>query len=241
MTRISCIIPAWNAARFLAEAVESVQAQTRKVDEIIVVDDGSTDDTAEVAASLPGVRLIRQKNAGSGAARNAGIIVAKGEYLAFNDADDLWLPDKIALQMAAFEADPTLDLCFAMIEHRDVRPAAPDLRELTLPKGIVSGRLLMNTLVKASVFDRIGLFATNKKTTLEQLWLLRAREAGLKELLLPELTAIRRIHGGNMTLRLHKEKRQDYKEMLEDTLRRRRAAGTTVAAREVWKASGKDD
>jgi len=240
MSRISCIIPAWNAVRFLAESVESVQAQSWPVDEIIVVDDGSTDDTAQVAASLPGVTLIRQENAGACAARNAGIAVAKGDFVAFNDADDLWLPNKIALQMAAFEADPDLDLCFGMLEHRDIRPAAPELPKLRLPQGIVPGKLPGNALIKASVFKRIGLFESHINTTAEQRWLLRAREAGLKDVLLPELTAIRRVHGDNMTLRMHKEKRRDYKGMLEQILRERRAAGKTVSAREVWKATDKD-
>ncbi|MBW6507629.1 MAG: glycosyltransferase family 2 protein [Rhodobacteraceae bacterium] len=240
MSRVSCIIPAWNAARYLPEAVASVQAQSRPVDEIIVVDDGSTDDTAKVAASLPNVRLICQKNSGVGAARNAGITAATGDFLAFNDADDLWTPDKIALQMAAFEADPTLDLCFAMMEHRDIRPAAPDAPKLALPQGIVPGKLVANMLARASVFDRVGLFSTSMRTSLEQEWLLQVRDAGLKAELLPQLTLVRRIHGENMTLRLDREKREDYMKMLQKVLRARRAAGKTVEPRETWKANDTD-
>lgn len=236
MTSISCIIPAWNAEKFLAEAVASVQSQSHPVDEIIVVDDGSTDRTAEVAAALPGVTLIRQENAGVGVARNTGIAAARGALLSFNDADDLWTPNKIALQLAAFDADQALDLCFGMVEHRDVRAETPDMRQLKLPEGDVPGRLIPNMLVKAGVFDTVGLFDTARTTTVEQEWLLQVREAGLKEVTLPQLTLVRRVHGENMTLRLAHEKRQDYKIMMEKIFRGRRAAGKGPAASHTWQA-----
>jgi glycosyltransferase involved in cell wall biosynthesis len=97
---VSAIIPAYNAGRFISDAIESVLAQTHSAMECIVVDDGSTDDTASVAESHgPWVTVIRQANAGVSAARNAGAQVAKGRYLAFLDADDAWLPTKIEKQI----------------------------------------------------------------------------------------------------------------------------------------------
>lgn len=240
MTSISCIIPAWNAENFLAEAVASVQAQTHQVDEIIVVDDGSSDRTAEVAADLPGVTLIRQKNAGVGVARNTGIAAARGSFLTFNDADDLWMPDKIALQTAVFDADPALDLCFGMVEHRDIRKETADMRQLKLPNGLVIGRLIQNMMARASVFETMGLFDTTRTTTTVQEWLLRCREAGLKEVTLPQMTLVRRVHGENMTVRLAHEKRQDYKVMMEKIFRERRAAGRGPAASHTWRAGDTD-
>lgn len=98
---ISVIIPAYNAANTVVEAIESVLVQTYSVTEIIVVDDGSTDQTADVVAkTFPSVRLESGPNRGPSGARNHGISVAKGEWIAFLDADDTWHPDKLALQMA---------------------------------------------------------------------------------------------------------------------------------------------
>lgn len=101
--RVSVIIPAYNAARFLPEAVESVRQQTTPVHEIIVVDDGSTDETEQVVKSLgEDIVYIRQANGGVSAARNRGISEATGEIIAFLDADDLWLPQKVENQVRVF-------------------------------------------------------------------------------------------------------------------------------------------
>ncbi len=97
---VSVVIPAYNSAKYLPRAIDSVFKQTLLVDEIIVVDDGSTDNTAEVAASFGDkIRYIYQENAGASAARNVGINVAKSKWIAFLDADDEWLPEKQQLQI----------------------------------------------------------------------------------------------------------------------------------------------
>jgi glycosyltransferase involved in cell wall biosynthesis len=108
---VSVIIPTYNYARFVGEAVDSVLAQTLPPLEVIVVDDGSTDGTAEVLARYGDrIRVLRQKNAGVAMARNAGIAAARGEYLAFLDSDDAWYPRKLELQMQRFAAEPELGL-----------------------------------------------------------------------------------------------------------------------------------
>jgi glycosyltransferase involved in cell wall biosynthesis len=100
MTGVSVIIPAFNAASYLADAITSCLQQTAMPQEIIVVDDGSRDDTASIAAQFGApVRVVRQRNAGEGAARNRGIAEANGKWLAFLDADDLWLPEKLEKQL----------------------------------------------------------------------------------------------------------------------------------------------
>src|SRR5262245_16167187 len=97
---ISVIIPAFNASRYIAETIRSVSAQTVPVSEIIVVDDGSTDDTGQVAKSAAdNVTLLRQPNSGPSVARNKGLELAQGEVIAFLDSDDLWLPDKMEHQL----------------------------------------------------------------------------------------------------------------------------------------------
>ncbi|GAB4137044.1 MAG: hypothetical protein Kow0040_23410 [Thermogutta sp.] len=107
---VSVVIPAWNAARYLPETLRSVLSQTRPPEEIIVVDDGSTDDSAVVAERFgPTVRVLRQENRGESVARNRGIEAAHGDWIAFLDADDLWHPDKLAKQLAAVRSDPAVD------------------------------------------------------------------------------------------------------------------------------------
>ena len=106
---ISAVIPAYNAEKYIARTLNSVLSQTVPVCEIIVVDDGSTDATAEVVRSFgEAVTLIQQPNAGVSAARNTGIQAAKGDWIAFLDADDEWLPEKIALQTENLTQNPDL-------------------------------------------------------------------------------------------------------------------------------------
>jgi glycosyltransferase involved in cell wall biosynthesis len=114
MATISVLIPTYNCGRFINEAVASVQAQTRAASEIIVVDDGSTDDTAQRIAELadPRIRYVRQPNAGVAAARNTGLALASGEYLAFLDADDRWRPTMLERQARLLDHDPAIVFAF---------------------------------------------------------------------------------------------------------------------------------
>ena len=117
---ISVVIPAYDAAATLPRALDSVLAQTWPADEIIVVDDGSTDETGEVAKSYDGrVRYVRQENAGPSAARNQGVAVASGEWIAFLDADDWYYPERIAQHAQMIAADPTLDFLVGNFDYRD--------------------------------------------------------------------------------------------------------------------------
>src|SRR5262245_7589054 len=102
---ISVVIPTYNAAAFLAEALESVRAQTRVPAEVIVVDNGSTDASAELAEAA-GARVLRLERPGVSRARNAGIRAATQQWIAFLDADDLWQPDKLAAQWQAVAGCP---------------------------------------------------------------------------------------------------------------------------------------
>lgn len=118
--RFSVIIPAFNAAATLARAIDSVRAQTWPAHEIIVVDDGSTDATAEVAARFgEAVRLIRQPNRGVSVARNAGAAAARGDWLAFLDADDWYAPDRLCLHAEWIAEDDALDFLTGDYEYRD--------------------------------------------------------------------------------------------------------------------------
>src|SRR5829696_2931566 len=103
---VSVVVPCYNQARFLGEAIESVLAQSHPLFEVVVVDDGSTDDTSEVAARYPGVRLVRQENRGLSGARNAGLARSRGEYVVFLDADDRLLPGALEAGVERLGANP---------------------------------------------------------------------------------------------------------------------------------------
>lgn len=112
MERVSVIIPTYNRAKLLTEAVASALAQTSPVHEIVIVDDGSTDDTAKVVSSMPPpVRYIYQRNSGLSASRNRGANAATGEYLAFLDSDDLWEPEKLEIQLAVLQSCNAIRWC----------------------------------------------------------------------------------------------------------------------------------
>lgn len=122
---VSVVIPAYNAAWCVARAIDSVLAQSFRDFELIVVDDGSTDDTAAVLAGYASkLRVVGQPNGGMSSARNAGIRAASGRYLAFLDADDRWLPEKLARQIVLLEARPDLAFCAATarLEDSEGRP-----------------------------------------------------------------------------------------------------------------------
>lgn len=120
LPRFSVVIPAYNAAATVVRAIESVRSQTWAAHEIIVIDDGSSDDTAGVVAALgPSVKLIRQANAGVSVARNAGAAEATGDWLAFLDADDWYAPDRLKWHAEWIAADPTLDFLTGDYEYRD--------------------------------------------------------------------------------------------------------------------------
>jgi GT2 family glycosyltransferase len=120
VTTISVIIPTYNYDRFLREAIDSVLAQTWPALEVIVVDDGSTDDTPRILADYGDrIRVIRQENLGASAARNTGIAAARGEWVAFLDSDDLWRPRKLECDAARIAADPDLGIVHCGAEQFD--------------------------------------------------------------------------------------------------------------------------
>ena len=114
---ISIITPTFNHEKFIAQCIESVLKQTYKHWEMIIIDDGSIDNTADIARSYQNLRYMYQTNQGLGAARNAGIVAAQGEFIAFLDADDLWTKNKNELQMTAFHANPHADIVTGYVKQ----------------------------------------------------------------------------------------------------------------------------
>jgi glycosyltransferase involved in cell wall biosynthesis len=119
MTRVSVIIPCYNHANFLADAIESVRTQRWPATEIIVVDDGSTDASSSVASRFQEVHLIRQPNRGLSTARNAGLAASRGDILIFLDADDVLRPDGVEAAVRALESNPDAMMVFGRVEYMD--------------------------------------------------------------------------------------------------------------------------
>jgi len=221
---ISVIIPVYNTEKYLGKAIESVLQQEENPLEIIIIDDGSTDTSVVVAQQFGDkIKLLEQEtNKGCGAARNRGVKHAKGDYLAFLDADDLWTEGKLENQLHYLENNPETDMIFGNVEQF-VSPELPDenknkLRdELKTMPGYVAGTLL----IRKESFLKVGWF--DEKLELGEFidWFSRAKDMGLKFHLSDDVVLKRRIHTTNMGI----SKRQhlkDYTAVLREALARKR-------------------
>ncbi len=217
------IIPVYNYERYLAEAIESVAAQTYPHIEIIVVDDGSTDGSAAVAEHYAeSVRYFYQLNAGVAAALNRGVEMSHGSFLSFLDADDVWTPEKLERQMGAVN-DPEIDIdmVFGHVEQF----YSPELNRPSGSIGVMPGYSKGTLLVRRQSFARTGMFTKQFELGDFIEWYLRATEIGLKSIMLPQVVMRRRIHARNMGIR-QRDHRADYLRILKASLDRRRAVQT---------------
>jgi glycosyltransferase involved in cell wall biosynthesis len=223
---VSVIIPVYNGERYLAEAIESVLAQTYQPIELIVIDDGSTDGSAQVVKRFsPPVQYFYQPNSGLGAARNSGAVFAQGDYFAFLDADDVWMEHKLALQMAIFQSNPEADIVFGHVEQF----ISPELNEeqkstIDCPAGTMPGYIAGAMVIKRESFVQAGPFETNWQIGEFIQWYIKAEEQRLKSVMLSDVVSRRRLHTDNMTIRA-RNARTDYVRILKASLDRRRASG----------------
>ncbi|MGL5892694.1 MAG: glycosyltransferase family 2 protein, partial [Bacteroidia bacterium] len=208
---VSVVVPAYNAEPFIAETIESVLAQTLQNWELIVVDDGSTDKTVSVAEQFCGderISIIRQKNAGVSAARNAGLLPAKGKYVAFLDADDVWLPENLKRKVALLELpgnEPAM-LAHAAVENIDIQSkrsgeinagkAGNVLHDLLSWNGtVVPGP--SSILVRREAAVKIGGFDLQLSTAADQDFFFRLAELGAFAAT-TEVLSLYRLHPNNM-------------------------------------------
>ena len=174
-TQVSVVIPTWNREKLVVEALQSARRQSLRPLEIVVVDDGSTDDTecvvthwkAEHADSALTVRFFSQKNQGANAARNRGILEAAGKYVAFLDSDDRWLPDKLKKQVSVLEKDELVGGVYCGLRTVDLDSgelAPPVIRPY--PCGNLLSQMLVHDvssptscwMVRRSCFEKVGVF-----------------------------------------------------------------------------------
>jgi glycosyltransferase involved in cell wall biosynthesis len=204
---VSVVIPVFNGARFLAAAIESVLTQGYRPFEIIVVDDGSTDGSGEVAQRFPGICCLRQENAGPAAARNAGMAVASGEFFAFLDADDLMAPGRLDVQVGYLRGHPEVG-CVLGRQELLVEPGVQVPEGMIAPSALARGDPLfsrrvqipaMSMVARRLVFDQVGGFDPRFRLGEDLDWINRAQEAGTAIAILEDIVLVRRLHGNNLT------------------------------------------
>jgi glycosyltransferase involved in cell wall biosynthesis len=218
--RVDVVIPVRDGELYLREAIESALGQTHPAVDVVVVDDGSRDESLALARRYePRVRCLSQPPRGIGPARNAGAAEVAGDYLTFLDADDRWPSDRIERLLTAFGADPSLDVAFGRL----VEFVSPELdaagagRRAEPRPASVAGTVLL----RRSAWERVGGFAPDKIVSEFLDWLLRARELGLREALVPHVVIERRVHAANNT-RVQRGEFAEYARTLKSALDRGR-------------------
>jgi glycosyltransferase involved in cell wall biosynthesis len=232
---VSVVIPTFNRRELVIEAIASVLAQTYANLEVLVIDDGSTDGTGEAIAarypSEPRLRYTWQPNAERSAARNTGIAQARGEFVAFLDSDDHWLPDKLEKQLAVFAADPSLDLVHADFtisgncETAPMAPARPAIADIMqghlFPTLLQSDPIGTLTVVvrRTALWER-GVFSSDRRIIPFEDWELWTRITYRSRVgYVPERLAVYRSHDGNTGVPIEPADYLVYKELIEKVLR----------------------
>lgn len=217
----SVVIPAYNAAPFVAETVASILAQTLLPQRIVIVDDGSSDDTARVVAELAGpITYVRQENEGPGSATTRGFALVDTEFVATVDQDDLWLPRKAELQLARLEADPDAAAVFARVV--EFRESPSQVRHGTEHDGWTRATLMLRTAIAKAA----GPIVDTTPRLGEMIdWLARLRENGHRLVMLDEVLVLRRLHPGSLTARSRQDLSRGYIAAARRSLLRRPRPG----------------
>lgn len=195
---VSVVIPAHNGAPYLVQAIRSVLAQDYSNYDIWVIDNGSSDLTAQVAQSFPEVNYLYMGEANVALARNQGIVVSKGEYVAFLDQDDIWLPNKLKAQVQFLEANQNHDAVIGL-QSLYLQPGhtKPHWLKQTFLDKAQPGYLPSTLLVRRRAFARMGLFDTQFPLASDVAWFFKVKQSGLLLGTIPEVLIKRRIHNAN--------------------------------------------
>jgi glycosyltransferase involved in cell wall biosynthesis len=219
---ISVIIPVYNGEVFLAEAVASVERQHFEPLEIIVVDDGSTDGTAEVASGLnTDITFVRQMNKGAAAARNRGLSLARGNIIGFLDVDDLWTDNKLELQLTHFVKDPDLGIVMGYSQYmREVHGGDHEHRVEKFPMPWLVPNF-GSALIRRSIFQTVGLLDEELLLGEDIDWFFRARELEVPILIHKEVVQYYRRHDQNMTNQMNRTRNYFARAVRKSLIRRR--------------------
>jgi glycosyltransferase involved in cell wall biosynthesis len=210
---VSVIIPVYNGGQYLADAIGSVLSQTCRPVEIIVVDDGSTDNSAEIAQSYARVHYFYQPNQGVSVARNTGIAAAEGDFIAFLDADDQWPADKLTRQVDFLLENPEVGY---VVTHQRILleqdAPIPSRFKIELLHKDHPGFVPSTLMVRRAVLEQVGGFDPTYLNAGEDIeWFSRAKDAGMLMAVLPETLLFRRMHKTNISL----QSRPDFSRLLK--------------------------
>ncbi|HKF47865.1 MAG TPA: glycosyltransferase family A protein [Terracidiphilus sp.] len=226
---ISAIIPVHNGEDYLAAALESVLAQTDRSIEVIVVDDGSTDKTAEVARSFRDVIYIHQANQGNAAARNTGLDHSSGAYFSMLDADDYWPPNKCEVQLQYLADHPEVGCVIGRMRNfleKGFEQPQWFPEESMGDEGIALSLGAM--LARRRVFEQIGGFDSLYWHGNDLDWFIRMKEAEIPMAILPDVFLHRRIHGNNLSRKQNTVARERVR-ILKASIDRKRGAAANAA------------
>ncbi len=222
---ISVIVPVYNCDRYLGEAIESILAQTYRPLEVLVIDDGSTDNSAEIAKKfIPHIQYCYKSHSGIAATLNHGIKLSQGDFLAFIDADDLWVNDtKLVSQMNALQKDPNLDLVFGYVQQFISPELAGEVtKNIKIDQESRPAYFKGTLLLKKETFFQVGYFNSDWHLGEFIDWYIRAKELGLEDIVIPEIYLKRRIHTTNIGIK-QKQHRNDYVHIIKQSLERKRS------------------
>ena len=219
---VTAIIVARNGERFLPAALQSIAAQNRPPDEVILVDGQSSDRTAEIAQSYSGMRYVLQPDLGIANARNQAIRLATGDFVAFLDADDIWTPDKLEVQLGFMLANPKLQYSTTLLRlfYEPGTPARHGFRDEGFADGI-EGRFPGTMLARRSVFEQVGPFDPAFSVAFEVDWFARAQDAGVPAGLVEQVLLHKRIHADNNAARRGTFRREWFDVMRRSLARKR--------------------
>jgi len=222
---VSCIIPTFNGERFVGEAIESILGQTYTPFEIICVDDGSTDGTQAIVRGFGDrVQYVHQENAGPATARNRGARSARGEFLAFLDSDDTWVPDKLRIQVAHLRNNPDHGFCVAHVQNFWEAELAEEQAKFQdhARSRPTPGYVTQALLVRTGAFEKIGPFNTELKHTDAAEWFTRAKSCGVVGSLLDDVLVMRRLHKDNRSRQFAGRSRNEFLDMAIAALKKKR-------------------
>lgn len=208
------------------EAIDSIMAQSYRPVEAIVVDDGSNDGTATVVRSYGHkINYLWQTNAGPAAARNRGISLAKGEYIAFLDADDLWHPEKLDRQAARFKACSEIELCLTHLKTFQMRePSVSSLPDEDLVT-VITPYTLSSVLVRRSLIDKLGKFNEYLLLGEDTDWFIRAVNHDAVIEIIPEPLVFKRLHSNNLTRDFNTVSKYELLKRVKNALDQKRRRG----------------
>ena len=218
--KTSVIIALFNTEKYIDEAIQSLINQTIKIDQIIVVNDGSTDHGPEIIKKINQIEIYHKENSGLKDTLNFGLSKTKGEFIGFLDADDRWVDNKLEIQLNLLEQNHEIDVVYGISKNFKYNSETQSEETVEL----IKGKSFPTGLYRKSIFEKVGLLTTDSKMHNFIEWYDRATSHMIKDLVHNDIIYERRIHDSNIGVVEKQRQRNQYLATLKASLDRRRAA-----------------